>query len=295
MKSYHNFNDVSQELLNTVPKLKVGQKVTFQMLTGINIQDAESGENTIAYGKVQIPMKDRIKDPFTGKTHSIGIVEEYDLATKEPTKYKFFMPGQGEQHFHGNFTLVGGNVDDEEMLEFFWLCNYNRENKNRDTSIHALFYPIDEVAISNKIEREANVLRDALNVVTELDAHSIKSIADSLNFPEMFDAKVLKSNVTTWAMENPEDFLKLYADPTTMVKADVKRAIDKGMLTYDPAGHRILWTKGNAVIATFDRVEGADHLSQMAEWCLTAKNGNDVLKNIRKRLKENVLQAEETE
>lgn len=294
MKSYHNFNDVSAELLATVPKLKPGQKMVFQMLTGINIQDAESGENIIAYGKVQIPCKDRIKDPFTKKVHDIGIVEEYDIQSKEPTKFKFFMPGQGDQHFSGQFELIGGVVEDEEMLEYLFLSNYNESNPNRSDKVHPMFRPIDEIANSGKIKRAANKRRDALILVTEMDMVNIKNVASALNFPDFPDDEILRSKVIEWADENPEDFLELYADPTTMVKADIKRGIDKGILIYDPAGNRMLWAKGNAVIATFDRVEGADHLQQMADWCITAKNGGDVLKTIRKKIKETILQPEES-
>lgn len=293
MKVYHNFNDVSQELLDTVPKLKPGQKITFQMLTGINIQDAETGENKLTYGKMQIPCRDRIKDPFTGKVHDIGIVEEYDIQSKEPTKFRFFMPGWGDQHFRGTFELVGGIVEDEELLEYLWLSNLNDSNPNRSDRMHSMFRPIDVVADSKKIKSAANKRRDALILVTEMDLRSMKSVASALNFPDFQDDEVLRGKVIEWADENPDDFLELYANPATMIKADIRRAIDKSILVYDPAGNRMLWAKGNAIIATFDRVEGVDHLQQMADWCQTAKNGAEVLKTVRKKLKESILEPEE--
>lgn len=140
-------NMISDEYRESIPKL-VGTKV-FQMLNGIPNGDpdlTERQKQPILYGHCQIPTQDRIKDPKTGHTVIIGVVEDFEPKTGVVTKWKLFVPGMAERKFWGKFSLIEGNLADEEMYEYLQICNYNRDNPNRNKKIEPMFYEIKQGA-----------------------------------------------------------------------------------------------------------------------------------------------------
>lgn len=137
---------VSQQLLDTIPKFKEGEVKTFKCMWGIpNNQPHYMGNPNkppVLYGHSQIPTNDRIKDPFTGKHVIIGVIEDFTADTEHVTKYKTFIPGMNEIAFSGTFLLREGNQDEEELYEYLYLSNYNRDNPNRNKKIDPLFYEV---------------------------------------------------------------------------------------------------------------------------------------------------------
>lgn len=140
-------NMISKELLDTVPKFKDGEVKTFKCMWGIpNNQPHLMGnpnKKPILFGHSQIPTNDRIKDPITGKHVIIGVIEDFTAETEHVTKYKTFIPGQNELEFSGIFLLREGNQDEEELYEYLYLCNYNRDNPNRNKKIEPMFYEVN--------------------------------------------------------------------------------------------------------------------------------------------------------
>jgi len=139
-------NMVSQQLLDTIPKFKDGEVKTFKCMWGIpNNQPHYMGNPNkppVLYGHSQIPTNDRIKDPFTGKHVIIGVIEDFTAETEHVTKFKTFIPGMNEVAFSGTFLLREGNQDEEELYEYLYLSNFNRDNPNRNKKIDPMFYEV---------------------------------------------------------------------------------------------------------------------------------------------------------
>lgn len=138
-------NMISEKLYADIPKFKENETKVFQTLNGIPNGDpdlTERAKEPILYGHCQIPTQDRIKDPYTGEHINIGVVEDFVPETSAVLKYKLFVPGMHEGKFWGKFTLKQGNQDDEELYEYLCICNYNRDNPNRNKKTEPLFYEI---------------------------------------------------------------------------------------------------------------------------------------------------------
>jgi len=296
MQVLKNFNNISEELKNSIPPLKNGEVKTIKMLTGTRmLQVNEDGSQFFedVFGKHQIPTKDRIKDPFykrggtTPEYVHIGVPLEVNPTSEAVETTKFFMPGMGHTQFLGKFSLVGGDVDDEELYEYLWLSNYNGSNPHRDKSVTPMYEFIDIKKESKERRKGANNKLTALSIATTMDLDDVKDFHASMGWAVSDDPEILRASIETYADEFHEEFLSRFSDPITKVKSEVKRAIDAGYIKYDPTGHKVLWAKSNTVVAKLERVEGVDYLTQIAEWATTSgSQGTNFRKALQKFLKE---------
>ena len=178
MQTVGNFNTVSEELMKLIPKLEVGQAVTFEMLTGVKNNDPDEKErqrNPVLYPKANIPTRDRIKDPFLaqkGKDAWVDIVVA-DYWDKERPIERLFVPGLSDGvtnfQFGGKFSLVGGNQRDEELYEYLMVTNYNQDSvlgEGRDTSKTPLFKVVNTKAASQKTLTGFATLKEACFICT---------------------------------------------------------------------------------------------------------------------------------
>ena len=136
MQVVGKFNAISEELKNQIPALEVGQTITFEMLTGQKNNDPDEKErqkSPMLYPKANIPLRDRIKDPYIKEGSSwVDIVVADSWDRDGNPRERFFMPGisdgSGDFKFGGKFSLTGGNQKDEELYEFLMISNWNQDS-----------------------------------------------------------------------------------------------------------------------------------------------------------------------
>lgn len=281
--------------MKLIPQLEVGQAVTFEMLTGVKNNDPDEKErqrNPILYPKANIPTRDRIKDPFLAKQGKDAWVEIVvaDYWDKERPIERLFVPGLSDGvtnfQFGGKFSLVGGNQRDEELYEYLMITNYNQDSilgEGRDTSKTPLFKVVNTKAASQKTLTGFAVLKEAISIVATMKPVDARKIGAALNWNEFTDDDAILAEAANFARSNPEEFLKVYNDPNIDIKAAIRKALDTGVLNFDMASGKVnLGTQEITTIAKQDRGNVTDGLTQFV---LTAKNGKDVLENIKAQLK----------
>ena len=295
MQTVGKFNTVSEELMKLIPQLEVGQAVTFEMLTGVKNNDPDEKErqrNPILYPKANIPTRDRIKDPFLaqqGKDAWVDIVVA-DYWDKERPIERLFVPGLSDGvtnfQFGGKFSLVGGNQRDEELYEYLMVTNYNQDSvlgEGRDTSKTPLFKVVNTKAASQKALTGFATLKEAISIVATMKPADARKIGAALNWNEFTDDDAILAEAANFARSKPEEFLKVYNDPNIEIKAVIRKALDTNVLAFDMATGKVnLGTQEITTIAKQDRGNVTEGLTQFV---LTAKNGKDVLENIKAQLK----------
>lgn len=288
MKVQGSFNKISDKLRESIPMLKPGEVVTYQLLNGTPNPDPDENEkrkNPILYGKIQIPTNDRIFDKWqknsegaeVGGYVDIGAVHFFD---KEQPTFRFLFPGMGHSIFQGKFSLTGGKVEDDEMYEFLCLSNRNESNPNRDKSVTPLFKMVNALADSKAVTGKVATLRKAINLaadITEKDAHKL---AASLNWNDFSDWAVLKAEIEQFASRTPDKFIAAYEDPNTVIKADLKMALDAKIIDFDMATMDV--KMGGSLLTKL--TDASDVLGSIFQWQQSAKNGEQVLAGIRKQL-----------
>lgn len=292
MKSTKFINNISDTLKAKIPKLKPQQIVTFQMLNGVPNPDPDEKERSkdpILYGKVQVRTNFRVYDEHikdasgneVGGYVDCGCVDQWSGDT--PEKFRFFVPGMGEySRFGGKFSLQGGNVKDEELYEILWLSPEREGSPCKDESVQPLFKILDIKGDSKSSLNKVDRLRKALKLSETISEADARGVMAALNQPTYQDKEVLMAKIGELARDNYELFLSTYDDPMTKVKADIKTALDSGLIKHDAATGAI--TIGTVKLTDL-KIDGNQSLvDELTNFVNSATNGEDVLSNIRKQL-----------
>lgn len=278
------YNEISDELKATIPELKGIQ--TFQMLTGVETIDPDPAYillNPIQYPTQNIPAKDIIWD--MGKKRNVTIAlgsSTVGEGGREIPRLDLFMPGLGLSHwrFSGKFSLLEGNPEDEKKWAYLWLSNYLEDNKNRRTKEAPLCRFIDVEKESMELMDEIDLLTKALGYVGSMDEDEAMEIAAALNWPYETRINIVMAGLKSYAKNNPKDFLKMVKDPFTEMKATIKRAFDKEVLTYDVTNGII--RRGDETIVTLGGQDiGYDYITGFANWAKENKNGLNVYESVK--------------
>lgn len=287
MQAVGKYNGISKELQAKIEPLKRGEVATFQMLNGMKNPDPDPGEQVkrpMLFPKHSIPMIDRITD-LDGKTVDIVVTEGW--LKDEPAKISLFIPGLGEASiFNGRFSFTGGKQKDELMYEYCMISNYNEEplTGNRDNSKQPLFKLLSAKAESNKTITRVDVLLEALQFAKDMKIDDSRLFASSLNWNEYTDDNELVAKIRDFAREKPDEFIKIYKDPNKAFKAEVKKALALGVITFDMQNGAVKMS--DEVITTIAQKDRADLLGALGEWFNVAKNGKEVLNSIKKQVKQ---------
>lgn len=292
MKSSKVFNNISDKLKASIPKLKPGQIVVFRMLNGTpnpEPDEKERSKDPILYGRVQVQTNMRIYDPYVkdqsgnevGGYVDVGCVDQWN--GDQPVTFRFFVPGQGMySRFQGKFSLSGGNAKDEELYEILWLSPERKGSPCADSNIIPLFEILDLKADSTAAVTKFDRLKKALDLVATMGADKAKEILAALNQPSYQDEVVLMAKVKELASNNPESFIQTYESSETPIRAIVKAALDGGVIQHDLLTGEV--KMGGTVLSTLKIGATDEFVPSYAQWLNTAQNGKDVLNNIKSRL-----------
>jgi hypothetical protein len=288
MKSTKTFNNISDKLKASIPKLKSGERVVFLMLNGTpnpEPDDKERSKSPILYPKIQIQTNFRAYDPYlkdeagteVGGYVDVGCVDVW--VKDQPEKFRCFVPGSGEfAQFQGKFELTGGNIRDEELYEVLFLSNQREGNPNRDISIEPLFKILDAKADSNKLVTRFETLKKALDTVKDIKEEKARKIMAALNQPNYQDKEVLLAKIGEYASTNPDLFLKINDDPTIDIKYRIKEAFDKGVLNFDFPTSEV--KMGNTLITKLSIGADESQVEAFYGFVNNSENGKAVMSNV---------------
>lgn len=144
LQKFKQFNDISEQLANSVPKLK-GSK-TFHMLTGVANNHPLAEENAkvpVYYPLQQIPSRCKIMDKAKGKYVEIALGGVINTSEgREVLDFKRILPGEGKGYWgiSGKFTLNEGSHEDEELWEYLHLSPFLKKDGVAATGKNLLNY-----------------------------------------------------------------------------------------------------------------------------------------------------------
>lgn len=286
MKSTKNFNNISDELKKQIPRLKPEEVVVFQMLNGTPNQDPDQNERAkepVLYGKKQLRTNFRIYDDAKGEYVDVGCVDRWD--GEKPDRFRLFVPGMGEHsRFPGKFSLTGGNVRDEELFEVLWLSPEREGGPNKDSNIAPLFKILDMKADSKQSVTKFDILSEAIDIAKKLKKEPKVALAimAALNQPTYQDEEVLMSKIGDLARTKPETFIETYKNKETPLIGIIREAMDLSVIDHDFDSGQV---KIGGVVITTLKVELTEaFIPAFAKWIGSAKNGEDVLSNIKKQM-----------
>ena len=164
----------------------------------------------------------------------------------------------------------------------------NAKAPHRDPSVQAMFEPMYQVDIHKQKRQETSKLLRALNIVDGMTPTEITNFADSMNWGGESNIEILTSRIEEFAKKDPASFLKLQLDPAISIKGLAGRGLRFNVVSHDINKSTISWTKGDILIATFDKSSDKSIVEQFAEWLQSHDKGKTVKASLEKQVKEAV-------
>ena len=116
-----------------------------------------------------------------------------------------------------------------------------------------------------------------------MTAAEARKIGAALNWNEFTDDDAILAEAANLARSNPEEFLKVYKDPNLETKAAIRKALDTNILNFDMATGKV--NIGSQEITTIAKQDRGNVTDALTQFILSAKNGKEVLENIKSQLK----------
>lgn len=280
LKKILHYNDISDELLSKVKRLKRGEVARFKCV--LIEPDLKNDRRFTGPRFYNIYPVDTVWDESANDYVEIGYVERSVLANGEVVANKKVIKFSAPT---GEITLRGGVPDEEYLYYFLSLSNRNGSNENRDTTKPIEFVRIDE----EKTAKEKNTKRskkfDALLAANNMTNEQIKDFVAATGGDDKRTIDILKDYVFDWADKNPEDFLLKISDVEASTKATIKRALDNGTILFDRTDMTFKWGESKEKIASVPKADGVEHINYLSDLLLSDKRYEKVLPTIKKSLK----------
>lgn len=291
MKSTKTFNNISPELMKQIPKLKPNEVVVFQMLNGVpnpEPDERERSKDPILYGKIQIQTNFRVYDKYqkddngemVGGYVDVGCVDAW--LGDNPVKFRTFVPGVSTgvmSRFQGKFQLMGGVQKDEELYEILYLSPQREGSPCKDEGVEVLFKILDLKADTKNSTTKFNTLKKVIDILDAITEDDARQVMRALNQPEYQDKEVLLAKVRDFGKSNVDQFLQVYESKDRGIKADIREALNSGVLSHDIATGEV--KLGGIKIADFKTQSTSTFVDEFTRWIEVATNGKDVHENLK--------------
>lgn len=145
---------------------------------------------------------------------------------------------------------------------------------------------IDEFALAKEASKNRSEKLKALSVAQGLSDKEVVDFADAMMWDSTQDIEILRNQVEELAENNPVYFNDLVKGKTIEYRALVKKATDLGIILFDPAEYKYVYSGTNQPIVVLSPVGDKSEVEKMAEWLLTGGNkADEVFKKIKSLIK----------
>jgi len=279
-----NINKISekgkvQDYLNKYTP-KPGGYVKFRMLNGTKNPnpDAIKGKNDIRYPYVQLPLRAKIKDPETSYPVEIGHVLEVEASGKAVKRHGVL---EVPQENRGFFVIHENIIEEIEKLPAILLMNECADNPFRDESVTPLYEIVDEVANAKLRTSKRNLKNDMMEYIALMDQEERRELYAAMGGDYDADPFVIEDALQESCEADPEKFKALVYNKEKSIRAIVKRALDKNVITYNPQTCQYSFTKSKENIFTHERKEGVEPIQLFAQFINSAANGGHIMKQLK--------------
>lgn len=224
-----------------------------------------------------------ITDPYevAGKSKSkkIGIIEAVDengkpnrfrkIRVMAPQKGVLILDLENQEDYYTAFALelhpklIGGRFEDKNA--------------------YRVVTRIDENAEAETKRKERTARKKALDAAESMEDTDIVNFADAMMWDSGEPANILRNKVEELAETDPEFFNDLIEKKEIQVRALVKQALDKRIITHDPVENKFMWASNMQLITALPVSLTANHVQQFAEWLVV---GGTKAEEVHKKIKE---------
>jgi hypothetical protein len=290
LENFAHFNDLSPKL-RTELEQKVesfGKRVRYKFDITKPNPDPEKYNGAFVYPNMYTldPTKFTIQDPYEdradkSKTKNIGLVDDNFLNDKGiPERFKKVRVSGSQKSI---LTLnLEDNRDDFYMAMLLELHPKNKDSKFASKTMHHMISRIDENAAAKEARTERSERLKALNVAQGMSDSELIDFADAMQWDSSDDIEILRNRTEELADSNPIYFNDFVQGKTIEYQSMIKQAINKGLISFDNAEYKFVWSGNQQTIAVLPPTGQKTNIEKMSEWMQTSGNkGDDFYKKIK--------------
>ena len=283
-----HYNNLSAKLREEIEaKLKgFGKSVRYKFeISKPNPDPAKYNGDTVWPNRYTLdPAVWDITDPYevAGKSKSkkIGIVEAVDENGKPNRfrKIRVMAPQKG-------IVILDLENSQEDYYTAFAIELHPKliGGKFEDKNAYRVVTRIDENAEAETKRKERTARKKALDAAESMEDADIVNFADAMMWDSGEPANILRNKVEELAETDPEFFNDLIEKKEIQVRALVKQALDKMIITHDPVENKFMWASNMQLITALPVSLTANHVQQFAEWLVV---GGTKAEEVHKKIKE---------
>jgi hypothetical protein len=178
------------------------------------------------------------------------------------------------------------NQDDFGMVMYLLLHPKLKNGDFADATKLQMFERIDEKQLSTDKRKERTAKFNALKVAEEMSEAQVVQFADAMLWDSTEDIDILKNRVEEMAESNPDFFNDLVAGKNLEYQALIKRAMDKKVISFDPAEYRFVWLSNNQPLAILQPSTDKNEVQALAEYFIGGGNkADETLKKVKSLIK----------
>lgn len=275
---FNNLSETLQKKLNDLKK-QYGPTLQFKLLNGKLFEQPIPGttgafEKKMVYNSAfELPCRDTIVDPETGLPVHLAVITDWD--DNENPKYDTSKIIKGSDE--GRFDLSLSNPADIRWIDFLLLSSFLRDNNTEGNPLVEL---IDSRKNAKKGIAKFNDKKNAIIAAGSMTDDQIKEFSAAIGWDETEHLEVLRNRVFEMSENSTDLFKDLFESGHVKYRAVLKRAITKGIVTYNVDAGTLAFAGNGETFATLDKNSQRLYLEQFGEWVLTHPNGQEVFKTL---------------
>lgn len=242
----------------------------------------------------QVPNTDRIYDPYGGESGTGAEVDIwYSTGTRkmDPNRKSedfdrlilpdiFFRKAEVGQIVFRSGSWKKGR--DKGLLEYLWVCNFNKANAAKPFHIQPLQYIFTYINTQDRAERELlkqAAIATAKNQVISMREEDLNMVAEAL-MPNAVnqDSATKRLFMLNYAEAHPNEISRMSNDETIIAKSLIKNAEGKGIIYFQPEIQAWRFKSNNEIIC--NKQPGSTQLDSLVAFLITpeGKNYQNVIK-----------------
>jgi len=190
--------------------------------------------------------------PDKSKVKKIGLVQEVDEKGLPKRFRRIRIHGKNEGVMKLDLTEPEGFAD-AMYLELHPKVNGGLfQDKKRNPVVT----PVDEKAEAGKEREIRKAKTKAFAAAERMSNQQVKDFAAAMVWDENEDVDILRNRIEQMAEDDPKMFIDLVESENIKYQSTIKRAMSKGVVSFDPVGGKFLWGSNQQVITVLGAGDG---------------------------------------
>lgn len=287
-----HLNDLSVELRNKLTEkvLGFGKRVRYKFdIAKPNPDPQKFNGNTIYPNMYTLdPAKFTIMDNYEkreGKSKVKQIALVLDVDDKGvPNKFKKVKVSGSEK---GVLTLeVADKPEDMYTAMYLELHPKLKGGEFADKNTFQVISRIDEKAHADTERKERSAKLQALQAAQKMSDSEVVDFADALMWNSTDEVEILRNQIEELAEREPIYFNDIVSSNKIAFQSSIKKAMDRGIISFDPGEYKFFYTGNNQPIAVLSPSGDKSEVEKLAEWFMAGGEAPDkAFKKIKSLLK----------